>query len=122
MKILADMNIPPSWIPTLETNGWEAVHWSEVGDIRASDNEIMAWALAGDYVVFTHDLDFGALLAVTEAQGPSVIQIRAQDIMPSHMEAVVVAALRQFEPLLERGALISVDQFHARARVLPINR
>jgi predicted nuclease of predicted toxin-antitoxin system len=96
MRILADMNIPVDWIPVLESHGWQTVHWSEVGNIRA------------------------ALLAVTHAQGPSVIQIRAQDIMPTQMEQIVTAALRQFEGLLEQGALISIDPFHARARVLPL--
>ena len=114
------MNISVDWIPVLESYGWEAKHWSEIGDIRAPDTEIMNWALANDFVIFTHDLDFGALLAVTHAQGPSVIQIRAQDILPAHMEHVIVAALQQFESLLEQGALISVDPFQARARVLPL--
>ena len=115
------MNISPDWISVLESHGWETVHWSEVGDIRATDSEIMSWAIANDFVVFTHDLDFGALLAVTQARSPSVIQIRAQDIMPTHVEAAVVAALHQFEALLEQGALISVDYLHARARVLPLD-
>ena len=53
------MNIPVDWIRVLEWHGWETVHWSEVGDIRATDAEIMAWALTNDFVVFTHDLDFG---------------------------------------------------------------
>src|SRR3954470_12031045 len=97
MRIVADMNISVDWIPVLESYGWETIHWSEVGDIRAADADIMSWALANDFVVFTHDLDFGALLAATHAQGPSVIQIRAQDIMPVHMESAVVAALQQFE-------------------------
>jgi predicted nuclease of predicted toxin-antitoxin system len=122
MRILADMNISVDWIPVLESHGWESVHWSEVGDLRAADAEIMSWALANNFVVFTHDLDFGALLAVTHAQGPSVVQMRAQDIMPIHMEASIVAALHQYEPLLEQGALISIDPNQARARVLPINK
>jgi predicted nuclease of predicted toxin-antitoxin system len=122
MRILADMNISPVWITVLESHGWETIHWSEVGDIRATDSEIMSWALANDFIVFTHDLDFGALLAVTQAQGPSVIQIRAQDIMPTRMGAAIVAALHQFEQLLEQGALVSVDYFSSRARVLPLNR
>jgi predicted nuclease of predicted toxin-antitoxin system len=115
------MNISVDWIPVLESHGWEAVHWSEVGDKRAADAEIMHWARANGFVVLTHDLDFGALLATTQAQGPSVIQIRAQDIMPAHMERSVIAALQQFESLLEQGALISIDYFRARARVLPLN-
>lgn len=33
------------------------------------------------YTVFTHNLDFGTVLALTHATGPSVFHIRAQDIL-----------------------------------------
>ncbi len=78
MKLLLDMNLSPLWVEHLRTSGWEAVHWSEIGDIRAPDTVIMQWALENGFIVFfTHDLDFGALLAATRANGPSVIQIRS---------------------------------------------
>lgn len=32
-------------------------------------------------VAFTHDLDFSALLAATQATGPSIIQVRAEDVL-----------------------------------------
>jgi predicted nuclease of predicted toxin-antitoxin system len=70
MRLLLDMNLSPSWVGFLRESGVEAVHWSTVGDPRASDATIMAWARHGGYVVFTHDLDFSALLAATEATGP----------------------------------------------------
>ena len=53
----------------------------------------MAWALANQHVVFTHDLDFGTALALSHAAGPSVLQIRGQDVLPDHMGFVVIAAL-----------------------------
>ncbi len=79
----------------------------------------MAWARREGYVVFTHDLDFTALLATTQAVGPSVVQVRAQDVLPEGMGAVVLQALRRFEQALKEGALISVDPGRARARILP---
>ena len=57
----------------------------------------MGWAVANQYVVFTHDLDFGTLLALTHAVGPSVIQVRGQDILPDHMGSLILAALRRHE-------------------------
>ncbi len=45
-KLLLDMNLSPEWAPTLQKRGWEAVHWSDVGDPRASDKDIMDWAVA----------------------------------------------------------------------------
>ena len=120
MKILIDMNLSPRWVEVFEKNAWQAVHWSGEGDPRASDRAIMDWARANGWVVFTHDLDFGAILAVTHGTGPSVIQLRARDVLPEKAEAVVVSALREHEPLLERGALISVDEARSRVRILPL--
>ena len=51
-----------------------------VGHPRANDATIMAWASAHGHVVFTHDLDFGTALALTHADGPSVIQVRTQRV------------------------------------------
>jgi len=63
MKIALDMNLPTSWVGFLQQEGFEAVHWSEVGDPRAADSVIMTWAHDNGFVVFSHDLDFSALLA-----------------------------------------------------------
>ncbi len=59
MKLLIDMNLSPAWVEVFEQQGWQAFHWSTVGDPRATDKFIMGWARENGYVVFTHDLDFG---------------------------------------------------------------
>jgi predicted nuclease of predicted toxin-antitoxin system len=79
----------------------------------------MRWAHENGYIVLTHDLDFGVLLALTQAVGPSVLQVRAQDVTPSHLEAVLVKTLRQHQEVLRTGALISMDETGARVRILP---
>ena len=122
MKVLVDMNLSPSVAEMLGRHGWNAVHWSAAGDPRATDSAIMDWALANGHVVITHDLDFGTLLALTHANGPSVVQIRTQDVLPDHLETVLVPALRQTEADLERGALVTVHEDATRVRVLPIGR
>jgi predicted nuclease of predicted toxin-antitoxin system len=78
MKIVIDMNLTPLWVDVLTKHGWQAVHWSSIGAPRAKDSEIMNWALTNGHIVFTHDLDFGAILAATQANAPSVIQVRTQ--------------------------------------------
>ncbi len=122
MKFLIDMNLSPDWRRVFERNGWEAVHWSEVGDPKAPDRTIMAWAAENGCIVFTHDFDFGAILAGSQARRPSVIQVRARDVMPDHLEPIVAAAIRQLEPLLRAGALVIVDEARARVRVLPLEQ
>jgi predicted nuclease of predicted toxin-antitoxin system len=121
MNILIDMNLSPLWVPTLTQHGFNATHWSSVGDPRATDREIMDWARTHDYVVFTHDLDFGALLAASNAVKPSVVQFRAQNVLPQHLEQLVIAALRQYESVLTQGALIIVDAYSSRTRILPLS-
>ena len=119
-KLLLDMNLSPEWVPMLQAQGWEAVHWSTVGDPRATDREIMDWAVDNEYVVFTHDLDFGTMLALSHEAGPSVVQVRAENVLPDHLGAAVLAALGQHEADLSSGALVVVDEGRSRVRVLPI--
>jgi predicted nuclease of predicted toxin-antitoxin system len=119
MKILIDMNLSPDWVKVLENVGWEAVHWSTVGDIRATDDVIMSWARERGYIVFTHDLDFGVLLALTRAESPSVIQVRTQDVFPEGLGGRLIKVLREHESVLEKGALLTVDEEKSRVRILP---
>ena len=122
MKILIDMNLSPDWVATFAANNIESVHWSTIGRAQAADTEIVEYALANEFVVFTHDLDFGTMLALTHATGPSVIQVRAQDIMPANLGATVISVLRKHSLLLDQGVLIVVDETRARVRILPLQR
>jgi predicted nuclease of predicted toxin-antitoxin system len=121
MRLLIDMNLSPKWVGFLADHGFEAVHWSAVGLANASDPELMAFATAGNYVILTHDLDFGAILAATGGAGPSVVQIRAEDLAIEAIGAEIVTALRQAEDALASGALVTVDPKRARITLLPIH-
>jgi len=57
---------------------------------------------------------------LTQAEAPSVIQVRTQDVTPAALSPILTNALRQFQPELEKGALIIIDEARARARVLPL--
>lgn len=120
VNILIDMNLSPDWVRLLERHGWAAQHWSTVGDPRAGDRIIMEWAARNDYVVLTHDLDFGALLALTHAAGPSVVLVRDADTMPDAIGASIVSALTQHQDDLARGAIVVVDGASSRVRILPL--
>jgi predicted nuclease of predicted toxin-antitoxin system len=120
IKILVDMNLSVEWVPILTEQGWQTMHWSTIGDPRAADVTIMAWALANHYVVFTHDLDFGTTLALMHATGPSVLQLRTQNVLPEYIGPMVLATLRQYERELATGALIVVEESRSRVRILPL--
>lgn len=120
MKVLVDMNLSPDGVPALQNAGFDAVHWSSVGDFRALDAVIMKWAREGGWIVFTHDLDFGTLLAHSRAGKPSVLQVRTQDVSPAALSRQVVTTLRQFESALTEGAIVVLDEHRARVRILPL--
>ncbi|HEY1244182.1 MAG TPA: DUF5615 family PIN-like protein [Hyphomicrobiaceae bacterium] len=120
MKLLMDMNLSPRWVTTFKDAGFEALHWSTCGRGGAADTEIMAFAKANDYVVVTYDLDFGAILAATGGDKPSVVQIRADDLSPDAIGGRVVLAVQQMARELDAGALLTVEPGRARIRVLPL--
>ena len=115
------MNLSPDWLAEFERRQIEAAHWSQVGDIHAPDSAIMQYAREHGFVVFTHDLDFGAMLAATGASSPSVIQIRTQNITPQFLATKFFAVAEQFQEQLSDGALIIVDTHKNRVRLLPLN-
>ena len=120
MKLLVDMNLSPRWVDTLRDAGWDAVHWSSIGRGNEPDAEIMRYAAQNGYTVLTHDLDFSAILAATHGDRPSVVQVRTDDVSPTMVSAIVIAALRRAEPELEAGALLTVSSGQMRIRMLPI--
>lgn len=122
MKVLLDMNLSPSWISLLEAEGYETKHWSQIGSPSAPDTEIMQWARENGFVVFTHDLDYGALLFATQTIAPSVIQLRIEDIRPKSVGKIVLQALRKAKNQIEQGALVTIDIRKGRIHLLPLGR
>lgn len=122
MKVLLDMNLSPAWVPVLQQAGFEVFHWSELGAADAPDAELFCWAREQGAIVFTHDMDFGTLLALTGAEAPSVFQIRTYDVMPAVLGNRAIELLRRFESQLNDGALVVADELKERVRLLPLVR
>ena len=120
MRILIDMNLSPTWVQFFVTHGIEAAHWSAIGEASTPDSRILDYAASNEFVVFTHDLDFGAVLAARKTRGPSVIQIRTEDVLPSAIGEIVLLAIEAGRTHLEAGAIVTVDLARNRIRLLPI--
>jgi predicted nuclease of predicted toxin-antitoxin system len=120
LSIAVGLNLSVEWVPLLERAGWPTVHMAHIGDPRAEDAVVMDWARANGRVFLIHDLDFTIILALTHATGPSVVQIRGQNVLPEHIGPAVVAAIRKYESDLERGAIVVVDVARSRVRILPL--
>jgi predicted nuclease of predicted toxin-antitoxin system len=120
MKFLVDMNLSPKWCAILQAEGWDSVHWSDLGTVSAPDHDIVQQAIVDGRIVLTHDLDFGAMLAATQAKGPSVVQVRTQDVRPRSLAPLLIPSLHQYQNELKAGALIIVDEARSRVRLLPL--
>jgi predicted nuclease of predicted toxin-antitoxin system len=115
------MNLSPDSIPVLTEAGFDAIHWSSVGEPQATDAVIMGWAREHDRVVFTDALDFGILLSNSHSAKPSVLQARTQDVTPVALSAKAIATLRQHHSALMAGAIVVLDEHRSRVRILPLN-
>ncbi len=70
--------------------------------------------------MFTHDLDFGAILAATGAKKPSVIQLREQDVRVATHGALVLKVLARYADELSAGVLLTINPSRQRIRMLPL--
>ena len=119
MKIIVDVNLAFRWAEMLSKKGIEAIHWTAIGAANASDVDIMTYARQYGYSVFTNDLDFSTILVSTNASGPSVIQIRAEDTRPeAHLEQVA-NIIYKFSSEIEQGTIITIDPQKTRLHILP---
>ncbi len=121
IRILIDMNISPQWVKSFSKFGIEAVHWSSVGEQSATDQEIADWARKNQHIIFTHDLDFGTMLALSQDHGPSIIQVRGQNILPDSLQDTLINVIQKYEAELLRGALLVIDETRSRVKLLPID-
>lgn len=120
MHILLDMNLTPVWVEFFAEHGIQATHWSSIGPITESDAAIMHYAQMHGHVIMTNDLDFGTLLARTHNHEPSVILLRARILVPKTLGAMIISVVTKHQAAIESGALLVVDEYRYKLRLLPI--
>lgn len=120
MRVVVDVNFPPSLAATLRKAGVDAFHWTTEGSASASDAEILERARENGWVVLTQDLDFPDILAATGADAPSVLLVRQADALVPSLPDLIIAALVQCSASLESGAIVVLDARGRRVRVLPV--
>ncbi len=98
-------------------------HWcAHIGAHNAPDAEILTFAKDHDYALLTYDLDFGAILAGTHGERPSVVQIRADNLGLEAIGKQVIDALRQIAAELDEGVLVTIEPNRTRIRAFPLRR
>jgi predicted nuclease of predicted toxin-antitoxin system len=122
MNILLDMNLSPEWESYFLSMGIESSHWSKLGNPKSTDREIFNYARKNNFIIFTHDLDFSAMLTHSNSEGPSVIQVRNQNIIPEVSGEMILSIIESYKELIEQGVLIVIEELQHRIRILPLNK
>ena len=73
-------------------------------------------------IVLTHDLDFGDLMAASQAQLPSVVIFRLRNMSADHLNRYLEMILANYQERLVAGVVLSVTEREIRARSLPIGK
>jgi len=86
----------------------------------SSDIEIIEFARQQDRVVVTLDSDFHTIMALTEADSPSIIRIRIEGLRAEGLANLLQKVLEKCQDDIIAGAMVSVNQKQIRLRKLPL--
>ena len=121
MRLLLDQNLSPLLVDLLVEAGHDVVHVQSLGMHAADDSEILQVAVDESRVIVSADTDFGDLLALSNAAGPSVLLLRRQDRRrAAELAALILANLDEVSEDLKIGAIVVLGQQRIRVRRLPI--
>ena len=122
IRLLLDQGLPRSTVRHIEERGFDVCHVADIGDSRASDAQITALALDQGRTIVTLDSDFHRLLAISGANGPSVIRIRREGLRGCDVAALVNQVITQLGDQIERGAMVTVTERTIRLHRLPLRK
>ncbi len=120
MKVLADMGISQTTVSWLRQKGHDAIHVREQDLQSIPDVEVIQKAEQEHRIVLTCDLDFGDIKAAKKGVTPSVIIFRLQNEKPENVNKRLQQVLLESSEVLEKGAVVAVEETRHRIRLLPI--
>ena len=122
MRVLLDQGLPYSTVQYLKSAGWDVLHAADAGMERASDREIIEFARQNNRYCITLDADFHSIIAVDNAQFPSVIRIRQERLKGKDVAELLRRIYSVIEADLKTGAFVTVTNRSLRIRHLPIQK
>jgi predicted nuclease of predicted toxin-antitoxin system len=120
MRWLLDQGLPLGAVDLLKSAGEDAVHVSEVGMSKSTDELILNHAFKDGRIVVTLDADFHALLARSGDKGPSVVRFRMEGMTAKPTATLILEIAEKFGAHLHSGCVLSCDEERVRLRKLPI--
>ncbi|HVE81398.1 MAG TPA: DUF5615 family PIN-like protein [Myxococcales bacterium] len=120
MKVIADINISVRVVAALQERGHDIVRADAYVPPTATDAEIAELAATHGALVLTRDQDFAALLAMSRARAPSLINLRHQRTDAAFLVELLDGILRRHTDVLLAGAILTVDERGVRVHGLPI--
>jgi predicted nuclease of predicted toxin-antitoxin system len=114
------MGIGHAVVASLKQRGHDALHVRSLDMQSAEDEQILTLAADQQRIMLTHDLDFGRLLALSGAEAPTIVTFRLSDMGATNVLAVLLDAIDELGPHMERGAAVTIDDVTIRWRPLPI--
>ncbi len=121
MKFLIDNALSSLLAAALRNAGHDAVHVNDYRMGDAADFEVLARALSEERVLISADADFGALLAITNQPGPSVVLFRhGAERRPDRQVRLLIDHLSEIDGDLRSGAIVVFEEARIRIRRLPL--
>ena len=121
MRFLVDNARSPRLAQELLAAGHDALHVRELGLHSADDAALFELAVRQGRTLVSEDTDFGTILALRAAVGPSVILFRRMpDRSAATLSRLLLANLSVVEAALDAGAIVIFDAHRIRIRRLPI--
>lgn len=122
MLFLADMGISQKTVLWLRANGHDCVHLRDEC-LQTLDDELIIEKTRGEgRIIITFDLDFAALMAISNAKMHSVIILRLKNQKPDNQILKLSLPIEETGLYLIDGAIISIDEAGYRVRHLPLRK
>jgi len=122
VKLFADINISTHVVAELAARGHEIARMDRFLDPRAEDAEIASFVSRHHGVLITRDQDFPAILAMSGATSPTIINLRHSRTDVAFLVTLLDAVLRSHTEDITTGAVVTIDDGGVRVHLLPIGR
>jgi len=121
LRFLLDEGLSPRLVELLTAAGHDVLHVRDLGLTSATDPTILARVVADERVLVTLDTDFGALVAHSRAQLPSIVLFRGNITRRTERQAsLFLANIDAVAEDLKAGAVVVIGDSRVRVRRLPI--